>query len=240
MLNVGREFFVPQSLSALAHADRPLPLGYGATISAPHMHAMALELLKDSLVPGANVLDVGSGSGYMLACMAEMVRPGGRVYGIDHITELVSASKINLSRWQIANKHSRPPGESVDLIEVLVGDGYAGLAGEHNPCCARLKTIVIESLLADFAPFNAIHVGAAAPEVPSALTKQLLTGGRLVIPVGLADDSQDLLLVKKDHSGELTHESCCRVRSVRVVSNRGPGVQPSMFDHSFYCTGLSH
>jgi len=48
-------------------------IGYGVTISAPHMHAQALEVLSDQLVEGAKVLDVGSGSGYLTACFAHMV-----------------------------------------------------------------------------------------------------------------------------------------------------------------------
>jgi protein-L-isoaspartate(D-aspartate) O-methyltransferase len=62
-------------------------VGYNVTISAPHMHAHALEMLRDQLIPGARVLDVGSGSGYLTACMARLVQPGGKVIGIEHIPE---------------------------------------------------------------------------------------------------------------------------------------------------------
>merc|ERR1712112_302606 len=67
-------------------------IGYNITISAPHMHAHALELLKDHLKPGCRALDVGSGSGYLTACMAHMVGEQGLVVGIDHIAQLVDAS----------------------------------------------------------------------------------------------------------------------------------------------------
>ncbi|KAF9419448.1 hypothetical protein BGZ94_009398, partial [Podila epigama] len=63
------------------YEDAPQTIGYGATISAPHMHAAALESLSSFLFPGAKVLDVGSGSGYLTVCMAEMVGPKGRVVG---------------------------------------------------------------------------------------------------------------------------------------------------------------
>jgi protein-L-isoaspartate(D-aspartate) O-methyltransferase len=56
-----------------AYSDSPQGIGYGVTISAPHMHAQALEYLADHLQEGATCLDVGSGSGYLAACMALMV-----------------------------------------------------------------------------------------------------------------------------------------------------------------------
>lgn len=59
------------------YMDAPQRIGYGVTISAPHMHAHALELLKDHLVPGERALDVGSGSGYLTACMAIMLGENG-------------------------------------------------------------------------------------------------------------------------------------------------------------------
>lgn len=61
------------------YMDSPQVIGYGATISAPHMHAYALELLKDHLKKGEKALDVGSGSGYLTACMALMVGKKGYV-----------------------------------------------------------------------------------------------------------------------------------------------------------------
>jgi protein-L-isoaspartate(D-aspartate) O-methyltransferase len=71
-----------------AYQDAPLPIGHQETISAPHMHATCLELLRGHLRPGARVLDVGSGSGYLAAAMGLMVSPGGRVLGIEKHPEL--------------------------------------------------------------------------------------------------------------------------------------------------------
>ena len=76
--------------------DEPYPIRYGATISAPHMHAIALDALEEQLVEGAKVLDVGSGSGYLTACLAHMVGPTGKVFGVEHIEELVSFSRNNI------------------------------------------------------------------------------------------------------------------------------------------------
>ncbi|CAG8778617.1 8446_t:CDS:2, partial [Racocetra persica] len=86
------------------YRDSPQQIGYGATISAPsttlmfyssHMHAHALENLSPFLRPGMKVLDVGCGSGYLTACLAEMVGPEGKVIGIDHIPQLVNLAKDN-------------------------------------------------------------------------------------------------------------------------------------------------
>lgn len=78
------------------YTDSPQSIGYRATISAPHMHAHALELLSAKLTEGASALDVGSGSGYLTACFARMTGPSGRVVGIDHIDELVQMSIKNV------------------------------------------------------------------------------------------------------------------------------------------------
>lgn len=93
MLKVDRAHYCP---SSSPYTDSPHSINYGATISAPHMHAFALEALIDKLVDGAKVLDVGSGTGYLTACMAHMVGPRGLVYGIDHIKELVDQSHANI------------------------------------------------------------------------------------------------------------------------------------------------
>merc|ERR1712013_649494 len=94
MLSVDRGNYVSSS----PYQDAPQRIGYNITISAPHMHGHALELLKDHLRPGCSALDVGSGSGYLTACMAVMVGETGSVVGIDHVPDLVEESKQNLRR----------------------------------------------------------------------------------------------------------------------------------------------
>ena len=66
MLDTDRGAYAPRD----PYEDHPQSIGFGATISAPHMHAAALQYLESRLIPGAKVLDVGSGSGYLTACMA--------------------------------------------------------------------------------------------------------------------------------------------------------------------------
>ncbi|XP_078798728.1 protein-L-isoaspartate(D-aspartate) O-methyltransferase isoform X3 [Oryzias latipes] len=80
------------------YMDSPQSIGFQATISAPHMHAYALELLHDQLYEGAKALDVGSGSGILSVCFARMVGPKGKVIGIDHIKELVDDSINNVKK----------------------------------------------------------------------------------------------------------------------------------------------
>ncbi|XXG49457.1 hypothetical protein AAC387_Pa02g3639 [Persea americana] len=173
-----------------AYADSPMPIGYNATISAPHMHAMCLELLEDHLQPGMHALDVGSGTGYLTACFAIMVGPGGRAVGVEHIPELVASSIENIK------KSAAAPLLENGSLSVHVGDGRLGWP-EH-------------------APYDAIHVGAAAPEIPQPLIDQLKPGGRMVIPVG--NIFQDLQVVEKKTDGSIDIRTKTSVRYVPLTS----------------------
>ncbi|KAG6830776.1 hypothetical protein H0H93_013956, partial [Arthromyces matolae] len=73
---------------SMAYEDSPQPIGYAATISAPHMHAYAASHMLPYLKPGARVLDIGSGSGYLTAVLYHLVGPTGTVVGIEHVDEL--------------------------------------------------------------------------------------------------------------------------------------------------------
>jgi protein-L-isoaspartate(D-aspartate) O-methyltransferase len=91
---VDRAHYAPRN----PYDDRPQPIGHAATISAPHMHANACESLLDYLKPGAKVLDIGSGSGYLTAVLANLVGPSGKVVGIDHIQPLVDMANTNMAK----------------------------------------------------------------------------------------------------------------------------------------------
>ncbi|KAL4719539.1 hypothetical protein ACJJTC_017814 [Scirpophaga incertulas] len=93
MTSIDRKNYCPHA----PYHDSPQSIGYSATISAPHMHAHALERLKNQLVPGEKALDVGSGSGYLTACMAIMLGEQGRVVGIEHIPDLVTLATKNIN-----------------------------------------------------------------------------------------------------------------------------------------------
>ncbi|KAJ2714868.1 hypothetical protein H4R19_001507 [Coemansia spiralis] len=184
MRRVDRAHFAPHS----PYEDAPQYIGYGATISAPHMHGYALEHLRHHLQPGMRALDVGSGSGYLAACMAEMVGAEGHVVGIDHIPELVRGSEDALERHYPEWVRSR-------RVQLVVGDGRHGYA--------------------DGAPYDCIHVGAAAPETPTELLSQLKAPGRMFVPVGTA--GQNIIVYDKDHSGHVTERSVMAVRYVPLT-----------------------
>ena len=191
MKEIDRGDYVPDQ--DLSYIDSPAPIGFGATISAPHMHAYALELLKEELKPGCKVLDVGSGSGYLSAVMARLVTKGGasgKVIGIDHIPQLVESSITNVNKDEKSSEMFKS-----GVIRLVVGDGWKGMPSD--------------------APFDAIHVGAAAVNVPPALTEQLKPGGRMVIPVGPEGAEQKLAVVDKKKDGSLTRQD---VMSVVYVS----------------------
>ncbi|XP_062027574.1 protein-L-isoaspartate O-methyltransferase 1-like isoform X2 [Rosa rugosa] len=188
MGTIDRALFVPDGTPA--YADSPMSIGYNATISAPHMHATCLQLLEKNLQPGMHALDVGSGSGYLTACFALMVGPKGRAVGVEHIPELVSSSIENIQKSAVA------PLLKEGSLSVHVSDGRLGWP--------------------EFAPYDAIHVGAAAPEIPQPLIDQLKPGGRMVIPVG--NLYQDLKVVDKNMDGSVSVRTETSVRYVPLTS----------------------
>ncbi|MFC5279941.1 protein-L-isoaspartate O-methyltransferase [Halorubrum rubrum] len=92
---VPRHEFVPDGDRAHAYADRPLPIGHGQTISAPHMVAVMVDLLEVS--SGDRVFEVGTGCGYHAAVVAEIVGPGN-VYSVEYVPELADAARDRLDR----------------------------------------------------------------------------------------------------------------------------------------------
>ncbi|NPB01369.1 MAG: protein-L-isoaspartate(D-aspartate) O-methyltransferase [Methanopyri archaeon] len=117
MLKVPRHEFVPEHLRDRAYVDSPLPIGKGQTISAPHMVAMMTELLDPR--PGHKVLEVGAGSGYHAAVVAELVKPDGKVITVERIPELAEFARENLRRTGYDK-----------WVEVVVGDGTLGYPEE--------------------------------------------------------------------------------------------------------------
>ncbi|XP_010912938.2 protein-L-isoaspartate O-methyltransferase isoform X2 [Elaeis guineensis] len=188
METIDRGLFVPDGNSA--YIDSPMPIGYNATISAPHMHGTCLELLKEHLQPGMHALDVGSGTGYLTACFAMMVGLQGRAVGVEHIPELVASSIENVKRSAASSLLN---GGSLSLH---VADGRQGWPEQ--------------------APYDAIHVGAAAEKIPQPLLDQLKPGGRMVIPVG--SFFQDLQVVDKKLDGSISIRSETSVRYVPLTS----------------------
>jgi protein-L-isoaspartate(D-aspartate) O-methyltransferase len=116
MKKVPRHFFVPSSYRSEAYIDTPLPIGKGQTISAPHMVAIMCELLD--LKKGEKVLEVGAGSGYHAAVVAELVEREGKVIAIERVSELAERARETLKEL------------GYDNVVVIVGDGSKGYEAE--------------------------------------------------------------------------------------------------------------
>jgi protein-L-isoaspartate(D-aspartate) O-methyltransferase len=194
MLRVPRELFVPEDLKRLAYEDTPLPIGFGQTISAPHMVALMTEYAD--LDVGMKVLEVGTGSGYHAAVIAEIVAPSdvprerwGHVYSVERIRELAEFARRNLERAGYA-----------DRVTVIVGDGSKGYPPE--------------------APYDRIIVTAAAPDIPGPLIDQLKPGGKMVIPIG-DRYLQHLYVVEKDEKGRLHYRSVTPCLFVPLIGEYG-------------------
>ena len=161
---VPRERFVPHVLQRHAYDNRPLPIGKGQTISQPLVVAIMLEALD--VQPTDHVLDVGTGSGYQAALLAEL---GASVISVERLPDLAARA-----------------------ASVLEGLGYRNITVAMAAATLGLP---------DAAPYDAIAVAAAAPEVPATLVDQLAVGGRLVLPVGEQKQAQELMLVRKTAEG---------------------------------------
>jgi len=111
MRTVPRHRFVPASLRGSAYANRPLPIGHGQTISQPYIVALMTDLLE--LEPGDRVLEIGTGSAYQAAVLAELVQD---VRSVEIIEPLARAARERLVELGYAN------------VEVRHGDGYFGWA----------------------------------------------------------------------------------------------------------------
>jgi protein-L-isoaspartate(D-aspartate) O-methyltransferase len=100
MRSVPRHLFVPAALAGEAYLDTPLPIGLGQTISQPYMVALMTELLGVNV--RSRVLEVGSGSGYQTAVLAEVA---GEVYALERLAELAERARGTLARLAYANAH---------------------------------------------------------------------------------------------------------------------------------------
>ncbi|MDF1561512.1 MAG: protein-L-isoaspartate(D-aspartate) O-methyltransferase [Deltaproteobacteria bacterium] len=176
MREVPRHRFVPPAYRAEAHADHPLPIGHGQTISQPYI--VALMSQAAGIEPGDRVLEVGTGSGYQAAVLARM---GAEVYSIEILEALAKEADARLKALGYP-------------VTVRHGDGYAGWPEK--------------------APFDAIVVTAAPPQVPEPLKAQLKVGGRLVIPVG--EHFQSLRVITRTPEG-FTSRSIAPVRFVPMT-----------------------
>ena len=174
---VPRHLFVPEALREQAYADHPLPIGEGQTISQPYIVALMTQAI--GLSGDERVLEIGTGSGYQAAVLAELAR---EVHSIEIVEPLAERARATLESLGYSN------------LRLRVGDGYRGWP--------------------EAAPFDAIVVTAAPDHVPEPLVDQLAPGGRMLIPVGSAD--QELLVIERGPDG-ITRRSILPVRFVPMT-----------------------
>jgi len=188
MAELPRHAFVPEDFAAGAYGDHAMGIGAGQTISQPRVVGFMLERLA---VPrGGNVLDVGSGSGYVSALLARLVAERGIVHAVERQAALVAQARAPLARYT--------GGGDVAPVVQHLSDGADGLP-EH-------------------APFDRIHVACACPELPAALVDQLAPEGRMVLPIGATSDLQYIVLVCKDERGRVAQERLWPVRFVPLLA----------------------
>ncbi len=186
MMQVDRADFAPTN----PYQNFPQKIGYNVVISAPLLHAYCLEVLRDFLIEGSTVLDIGFGSGYLTVAMSKMMNDKGCVVGIEHIKDLYD--------WGINNMNKRHK-DLIDnkKIELILGDGRLGYKTK--------------------APYKCIHVGAAATQIPDELIAQLDFGGRLVMPLGIPND-QYIYCIDKDLNGKINFSKGLSVCYVPLTS----------------------
>ncbi|MFC2012857.1 protein-L-isoaspartate(D-aspartate) O-methyltransferase [Chloroflexota bacterium] len=177
MGRVPRECFVPADKRSLAYEDTPLPIGFNQTISQPYIVALMTQALE--LTGGEKVLEVGTGSGYQAAVLAELVR---MVITTERLPALAETAAKTLTGLNYKNVRVHLAGET--------------LGWPHE------------------APYDAIIVTAAAPQVPVDLLHQLTIGGRLVIPTGSRFVQELCQITRQRQKNEIRNLGGCRFVSL--------------------------
>ena len=174
---IDRKDFVRDELKEEAYGNYPLPIGFGQTISQPLTVAFMLELLEPQT--SEKILDVGSGSGWQTALLAQIVGDQGKIIAIERIGELKKFAEGNISKYNFIEKGIVHPvrEKSPQATEVAP----AGAAFSNG-----VKIILSDGSKGsdEDAPFDKIIAGASAEEIPLNWKEQLKIGGRIVSPLG--------------------------------------------------------
>lgn len=150
---IDRQDFVSSENKSEAYVNAPLSIGFGQTISQPLTVAFMLELLEPKA--GDKILDIGCGSGWQTALLAQIAGESGKVIGIERIPELKEMTEANIAKYGFLSK---------GVAEIILSDGSKGYKKEAH--------------------YDKIIAAAAAKEsIPEEWKKQLKIGGRIVAPV---------------------------------------------------------
>ncbi len=179
MDEVPRALFVEAEFTEAAYADQALPIACGQTISQPYVVAYMTEQL--ALRPHHRVLEVGTGSGYQAAVLSRLAR---EVVSIERYRTLAEQARGRLASL------------GYDNVEVVVGDGFAGVPAR--------------------APYDRIIVTAAAEEVPQSLIDQLADNGVMLLPLGPHGGAQHIVKLTKSSTG-IAREELIAVRFVPLL-----------------------
>jgi protein-L-isoaspartate(D-aspartate) O-methyltransferase len=191
MRNLPRSKFLPADKQSYSSKDTPLPIGFGQITSAPQMVAIMNEALR--LEVGHKVLEVGAGSGWHAATMAELVATmdmprseWGHVYTVEIIQALAETARKNIMNTGYG-----------DRVTIINADGSKGYPEK--------------------APYDRIVVKAAVTEIPQPLLDQLKAKGVMVIPVGNLSLFQTLVRLTKNEDGKTRQESLGEVSFVPLT-----------------------
>jgi protein-L-isoaspartate(D-aspartate) O-methyltransferase len=195
MRSVPRSKFLPENMQSYSAVDTPLPIGFGQTVSAPHMVSIMNEAMQ--LEIGHKVLEVGAGCGWHSATIAEIIASKdaprsewGHVYTLEIVQGLADTARKNVMNAGYG-----------DRVTIICADGSMGYAEK--------------------APYDRILVTAAAPDIPKPLIEQLKLSGIMLIPVGSASLFQSLIKITKEADGKIGEENLGGVAFVPLTGRYG-------------------
>lgn len=195
------DFCLDNTPENICYFDNPDKLFNGQTITAPHLHAYAINTLRNHIKPGAKILDVGCGSGILCAIFSYLVdiehNKNSLVIGIDIYDNLVNKSINNIKK-----NHSHL--FNYNRLKIYKQNGWKGVSLKNN-------NIIDKEI------FDVIHIGAKADDIPEILWYQLKSGGRMFIPIEFNGKTNIYIIdkpIKYKNLGEMTIQKDLNVKYV--------------------------
>ena len=203
-LSLDRRLFCPSKTESwIAYSDAPTDIGCGQTISAPHMHAICLEVCRKhlegfhKLVKPIHILDVGSGSGFLTAAFALLLEEMGLLESTQDCVQVIGIEKYDaLTSASMDHVRKAIPEHILSHISLATANAY-----EYD---------------GDGMTFDFIHCGAAAEHIPPNLIRCLKQGGEMILPLGPHGHVQHMTVVQKSTSDD-TLEGIHTMMPVRYV-----------------------